>query len=390
MQRTYDVFVDNGLFVLSYYLDKDIEDITETDVIEGRHIMNEKIVEFCQNSSVIKIKGSAYLNSIYDENINMKKILEKQHYSLTEKGTDTCSICGCRTASIKNPNFHRGYLPLYVSNAFFNFSNNLRGINICPICFILSMYSILNISTEESTFYKSNKNGKRLYETGYYYLISEDDECMYDNTYIIQENLKSNLLLNTRQKPKCGIKLLEEIVNSNKIYGGNISIYIFRNGKAQDQREYRYDVSSQNLRMLSNISKSGMLNEFKQCGLMYDLMLNSINHTYLNKITKDDELICSKELFDILNIEVNNLSEDIKSVIRNVSERLVNEDRIKIRKRLKLIKTFKDFERLLVDIADEYDDKYYEPLYSVDEYVILDNKLKYNQIKNLLIVSLMQ
>lgn len=46
MNRTYNTFVDNGLFVLTYYLNKSIEDITEKDIVDNINMMSEKLEDF--------------------------------------------------------------------------------------------------------------------------------------------------------------------------------------------------------------------------------------------------------------------------------------------------------------------------------------------------------
>lgn len=44
-------------------------------------------------------------------------------------------------------------MPNLVANTFYNFSNNLQGLNVCPYCLVLTMYSILNCRVSRYAFY---------------------------------------------------------------------------------------------------------------------------------------------------------------------------------------------------------------------------------------------
>ena len=380
MKRTYDVFVDNGLFVLAYYLDKEIEDITEEDIFNNIDMMCEKIIEFTGSRSQYRqergcekysgVKEQFMLNSALVNNSTKISYADDLKKQTENNGEECCAKCGEYKANSKN-NFTRKDIPNSVANTFYNFSNNLKMINICNICFLLTVYSILNV---------------RINGLAYLY-NSDNDEFMYDYTYERQEENKRDILLNAKkEKSIANLTLIEELLGSGKVYSGYIQIHKFESAKKQSME--LIDIRANNVKLLSNITKSGLLNEFKQCGLMYDLITDKITNTYLKKIVKDDKLICSEELFNMLNKEVNKLNENIINAIKNICEKL--EDTTKVRKKLKLISTFKDYERYLVELADEYSEKHGEALYTLDEYILLDNRLKYNQIKNLLLVSLMQ
>lgn len=380
MNRTYDVFVDNGLFVLAYYLNKDIKDITDEDIFDNIDMMCEKIIEFTGSRTQYRqeqgcekysgVKEQFMLNSALVNNKTTIPYADDLKKQTENNGKECCAKCGEYKASNKN-NFTRKDIPNSVANTFYNFSNNLQMVNMCNTCFLLTVYSILNV---------------RINNLAYLY-NSDDDEFMYDYTYERQEENKRDILLNAKKEKSIdNLVMIEELLGNSKLYKGYIQIYKFKSGEKQALE--LIDIRTNNVKLLSNITKSGLLNEFKQCGLTYDLITDKIRNTYLNKIVKDDKLICSKELFDMLNKEVNNLNENIINVIKNICEKL--EDTIKVRKKLKLISTFKDYERYLVELAEEYSENHDDNLYTVEEYLLLDNKLKYNQIKNLLIVSLMQ
>lgn len=375
MKRTYDVFVDNGLFVLAYYLNKEVEDITDEDIFNNIDMMCEKIMEFVNCEKYSNLKSMMFANSALTQTKSTLTINDFLNDFYNTEGDETCACCGCKRAYITNKNLNRSYLPNRVANTFYNFSNNLSGVNVCGICTILTMFSILN---------------SRVYGLAYLY-NSDNDDFLYDYTYERQEENKRDILLNAKKDKKSisNIDILETLLNGKKLYDGYIQIYKFNNSGQSQDLEIQ-DINSNNVKLLFSIIKSGLLNEFKEQGLMYYLINGSLCNVYLNKIIDGENLKCSTELFNMLNREVNNLGKEIKNTIILISNKLINEDRIKIIKKIKLVKSFKDFEQFLIEIADAYNDKYGEALYTVDEYILLDNKLKYNQIKNLLIVSLMQ
>ena len=375
MKRTYDVFVDNGLFVLSYYLKKPIEDITENDIINNIDLICNKIYEFVECEKYSNLKSMMFPNSALTQTSSDKTINDYLKVFSNSKGEDVCKCCGKNRTNIKTEGLHRSYLPNYVANPFYNFSNNFMGVNVCGICSILTMFSILNA---------------RVYGLAYLY-NSDNDDFMYDYTEEIQEENKKDILLKAKKDKDNKItntNLIENLLNNNKIYDGYIQIYRFNNsGQSQDIDVQ--DINSDNLKLLSKIVNNNLLKEFKENNLMINLLKNNIENTYVNKIIKNDELKCSRELFDFLNMEVNKLSEDIKNIIFNICDKLKDEDTRKIRNKLKLINSFKDFERFVVELGDNYSDTHEDKLYSRDEYLIIDNRIKYNQIKNLMIVSLM-
>lgn len=374
MNRSYNVFVDNGLFVLAYYLDKDIEDITEEDIVNNIDVMCDKINKFTDCEKYSNLKSMMFSNSALTQAGSNKTINDYLNDFSSHTGNDVCCLCGEARADISNVNLNRSYLPNFVANTYFNYSNNLKGVNVCGICTILTMYSILNC---------------RVYGLAYLY-NSDCDDFMYDYTYEIQEENKRDILLGAKKsKSTSNTEILEKLLNSSKIYDTkNIEIYKFNNS-GQSQGIEIQNIKSNNIKILDKVIKSGLLNEFKEYKLMYELIANRLEYTYLNRIVNDDEVKCSEDLFDFLNREVNRMDNTTIEIIKNIANKLEN-DSEKIRKKLKLVKTFRDFEGILIELNEEYCEKYEEPLYTVDEYLVLDNRFKFNQIRNLLLVSLIK
>ena len=63
MDRSYNVFVDNGLYVLAYYLNKDINDITYQDIENSIDLMSDKIEEFVSCEKYSNLKSMCFSNS---------------------------------------------------------------------------------------------------------------------------------------------------------------------------------------------------------------------------------------------------------------------------------------------------------------------------------------
>ena len=160
MKRTHNVLVDNGLFVLAYHLEKDIEDVTKEDVFNSSDVMAEKIFEMlnCEkyaNMKSMRFPNSALINPAFKSD---RLGIFKQHMDeFKNEGTDTCAICGEKHANIELDIRGRSYFPNIVGDNFVNFGNNHKGVNICPTCLLLSIYSVMNTRVN-GTLYLFNSN----------------------------------------------------------------------------------------------------------------------------------------------------------------------------------------------------------------------------------------
>ena len=97
MNRTYDVFVDNGLFVLAYYLDKEIENITEQDIFDSIDMMCEKINEFTRCEKYSNLKSMMFANSALTQPNSSKKVndfLNDFYNSIITLYQRLYSLCG--------------------------------------------------------------------------------------------------------------------------------------------------------------------------------------------------------------------------------------------------------------------------------------------------------
>lgn len=176
MKRTYNEFVDNGLFVASYLLNKEIEDITEQDILDNKELFIDKLLEFVSCENLHSIGTMLFFNSPLmnprSKNKHKEKTLEffnMLEETLIDDNKTTCFCCEEKRVSpsiCKISTVSSSVNPLLPANTFYNFSNNLHMVNICPICLILSMLSLLN----------TLKFGIN------YLIISDNDDFMKDYT----------------------------------------------------------------------------------------------------------------------------------------------------------------------------------------------------------------
>ncbi|EFG87143.1 hypothetical protein CLCAR_3249 [Clostridium carboxidivorans P7] len=67
MERTYNVFVDNGLFVAANILDKKVEDVTINDLKNNTKLFGEKVYKFTTSDRYKKISSMSFHNSAFDQ-----------------------------------------------------------------------------------------------------------------------------------------------------------------------------------------------------------------------------------------------------------------------------------------------------------------------------------
>ena len=218
MKRTHNVLVDNGLFVLAYHLEKDIEDITKEDVFNSSDMMAEKIFEMlnCEkyaNMKSMRFPNSALINPAFKSD---RLGIFKQHMDeFKNEGTDTCVICGEKHANIELDIRGRSYFPNISGDNFVNFGNNHKGVNICPTCLLLSIYSVMNTRVNVNL----------------YLFISNNDDFMMEYTYKRQDEVIQDIInkAEKEKKTETAIDVLIDLVENSKIYEEYIEIYRFNN-----------------------------------------------------------------------------------------------------------------------------------------------------------------
>ncbi|HBF8754083.1 hypothetical protein OKQ67_07445 [Clostridioides difficile] len=381
MDRSYNVFVDNGLYVLAYYLNKDINDITYQDIENSIDLMSDKIEEFVSCEKYSNLKSMCFSNSMLTQPKGKVTLNEKLKGFVKNQGYEYCSLCGQYKAKVKiedkEYNIGRSYMPNLVANTFYNFSNNLQGLNVCPYCLVLTMYSILNCRVSRYVF---------LYN-------STSDEFMKDYTCHIQdENLTDVELGAKKEKEKYSIvKLLESLVCKYNLFDGDIEQYMFNNsGQSQDIQVNNIKNSYVNL--LMKLQKEALLREFKDLHLEIYILRGTLESNYLRKIYNLDkrEKVASDELIVFLNREVNVLKKVKIDIIKKLTDKLKTSDLDidKIYKELKMLGKFYAYEDWLVNLNEMYYEKTGEKLFEAEDYIELDDIRSFRQIKNLILVSL--
>lgn len=378
MNRTYDIFADNGLFVLSYYIKKDIEEITYSDIENTIDFMSDKVEEFldCDKYSNLKsmvLSNSAVINSSL-KNVKLSTVLND---FVNNTGNDICMICGEKKANIKGDLKGRSYLPNRPAATFFNFSNNLHGVNICPYCLVLTTYSVMNCRVDNQVY---------LYN-------SSDDEFMNEITILRQEENKRDILSKAgKLKGKSRFDTLEELLDHNIEFESQIELYRFKNGKTEEIEDIER-IYSDSIMLIRKLRNKALLSEFKEKELMKPMVEGKLKSTYINLIYdfEKDKLKCNEDLFDFLNKEVNMLDEKTIAIVKRIAQNIMssNIDVSKLKGQIRNIRNLNEYKDFIMKLNDEYNRETENKLFSTDEYLLLTNVRKYKDIKNIILIELM-
>ena len=387
MKRTYNPIIDNGLFVLAYHLEKDIEDITKEDVFNSSDVMAEKIFEMlnCEkyaNMKSMRFPNSALINPAFKSD---RLGIFKQHMDeFKNEGTDTCVICGEKHANIELDIRGRSYFPNIVGDNFVNFGNNHKGVNICPTCLLLSIYSVMNTRVN-GTLYLFNSN---------------DDDFMMRYTSEKQYEVIQDIMSKAEKekKTKTAIDVLIDLVENSKVYEEYIEIYRFNNDNKSDRISDSENVYKKQVQLIKKMQNKSLLSDFKMLGLsrllldnnirnflswIYDFNKGGMKDIKVGKETKQ----CSKELFDFMKGEILNMDKGILSLIEKVGSELTKKDNIRSiigdLKTISNINQFKDF------LMENIEDSNGESILTKDEYLLMTNRFKWKDIKNLLLIEIL-
>ena len=158
MERTYNVFIDNGLYVLGNEINKEVNEITLEDIKNSTNIFAKRFEQYANCVYYKKNVSMGFQNSAYTQGLKTKKeretryekVLNQYNLILNNIGNDEyCSICGEKHIKLNADinyikSFTRCWMPHIHANTFINYINNLQMVNICPVCLYLSMISIFN------------------------------------------------------------------------------------------------------------------------------------------------------------------------------------------------------------------------------------------------------
>ena len=387
MKRTYNTLIDNGLFVLAYHLEKDIEDITKEDVFNSSDMMAEKIFEMlnCEkyaNMKSMRFPNSALINPAFKSD---RLGIFKQHMDeFKNEGTDTCAICGEKHANIELDIRGRSYFPNIVGDNFVNFGNNHKGVNICSTCLLLSIYSVMNTRVN-GTLYLFNSN---------------DDDFMMEYTYKKQDEVIQDVInkAEKEKKTETAIDVLIDLVENSKIYEEYIEIYRFNNDNKSDRINDSENVYKKQVQLINKMQNKNLLSEFRMLGLSRLLLDNNtknfLNHIYdFNKgcmrdikVSKKETKQCSKELFDFMKGEILNMDKSMMDLIKRIAENINKEGNVRnVIGTLKGVTTLNDFKDFIMDNIEDEDGS----IITSEEYMKLTNRFKWKDIKNLLLIEIL-
>lgn len=374
MDRTYNFQVDNGLFVAEYYLDKNYKDITIDDLRDSIELFSERI-----EVSAKQVKGlsSMTLHNTYYTQKN-KKIKDQLQLLLDNIGDKkNCSICGKKQVNFekvdvlktngKTQKEYQAYTTLFhglpAPNGFMNRSNNMKSIDVCPVCMFLSVLSSVNTQKIGSS---------ALY-------ISDSDEFMRDITADIQYSIDRSEMLevDSGDIDKKFIETMNELKIDSEIYDDMNYINIVRYNM-NPQSPYAEDLSIDrgDLRLINKIKYAGLIHEFYDKGLF-----RSIANKW-NPLKRLVKYGCSIELYNILKEDY--MTKKEIELIESITDKLIDIDANGSLRDLKLIRGKNDFKNFLIKYSEVTDlcgnisdyNELIQNFYDYKDYLILNLNLK--------------
>ena len=162
----------------------------------------------------------------------------------------TCIICGEKRVNTRAelPYSSLIYGTPSPSN-FMNRGNNLRTVDICPVCLFLSLVGFLNTQKISYPF---------LY-------ISDSDEFMRDITEDIQQKIGRSIMLDIKSKDMAQhlIPTLTELMDMKESeYEGLNYINLIQYANAKKNQYKESVISKKNLNFIREVKYEGLINEF--------------------------------------------------------------------------------------------------------------------------------
>ncbi|EIF5083734.1 hypothetical protein LFJ61_001525 [Clostridium perfringens] len=378
MERTYNIFVDNGLFVLAYYLEKNIDEVTIEDILNSVDLMEKEIKNTLSCEKYSSMAFSSFQNSQYTQ--AKKKVKEQFQLILNNLGDEEyCSVCGKKHIKGHEDLKYKKALsrclsPTLSTNTFFNYSNNLKQLNICPICIYLSMLSFLNTRPLIGLCLLMN---------------SDDDEFMYCITKKIYEEREQNIRLNAKKDKankeinvyKLKKEFIKDIIFNENTYDGYIEATIYLN-TAQNESMQQELLTKRDMEFLRMLNKKSLLSQFDEKGLFFYILNGHLRNDYLSCVFNKDGLKVSMELFQLIEEEYNKVGKNIIELIKRICKKVFESTETKEIADLKMIQTQSDFEELLVKWRGSIDN-----LMTLEEFEMLTDYKNYRRNKNRMLIE---
>ncbi|CUQ30424.1 hypothetical protein [Clostridium baratii] len=369
MDRTYNHLVDTGLFVLGELLSKDVYDINTKDIENSIGLIIQEINSM-DKENFKKLSYMCFTNSLYTNQgkfgLSEKLKNEIRNFiEISKEGTEICSICN-KTKVSKKLIPTRSIIPGLSSNTFFNYSNNLDIINVCPICCILSLFSILAINRTQ--------NGAILY-------VSDNDDIMRLLVKRAMKNLK-----NEYKK----VNYLDEIKQASKIIcnsnlNGYMDIFLFNNYGQVESREYFKLLNSQ-IEILRKINNKNLFEDKFKNNNIFKFILDK---NYYKLLELDYDLFsCFKEVYKGEEFMIDNLELDSDYIIKDFTKKIDSISKKDLVKIVSNIGSYSKFQEFVLREHKLYMEEKNEVLVNDEIYNIILDKFNWLNIKRKVIYEL--
>lgn len=386
MKRTYNVFVDNGLFVLAYYLNKEIEDVTEKDIENNIEKMSERIFDFTACEKYANLKSMVFPNSaLTQKGQGYKELAQSIKGSFELEGTGSCCRCGEKKVNIFNL-INKTYVPGIVSLTMYNYSNNLQGVNICSHCLALTVFSILNCRVIQDVILYNHT----------------DDYFMYDYTEEIQVQNNRDILIKAAKDDKKGLTKIDMIkkmwdAKDSTVYQGYLEQTSFNNiGLGMPTFEVK-TLNNRNIELFDKLKRKGLWHEFitPEFELIWLMLEDKFEINYINKITgwnessKQYEILCSDKLLEFLKLEVSGVSKELNEIINKVCNGIITLKKTEeYYKEIRYIDKQSKFVDSIMEITMAYFEMTGDSLLTENEFEKVTNRITFRKVKNIIIINL--
>lgn len=344
MSRTYNFQVDNGIFVAEYYIEKDYKEITVEDLKENLELFTGKMNEYNKMSTLSSMSHQNSSLTQGKKELREDRIRKQLSLLLDNIGNDkNCMICGKKkvNTSLKIP-YSSLMFGLASPDSFINRGNNLRTVDVCPMCLFYSMLSFLNTQKISYPF---------LY-------LSDSDDFMRDITEKAQEILSQNIMLDIKQSEigQNFIPIMAELMDAREggVYEGLNYITLVQFANAQRNYYQESEISKETIEFLLRIKDRGLIVEFYRLGLFYHIMRGNNLMRQLSKKENSTKDSVSTELYNIVQEETMNKDEIV--LVEKLANKLIEIYETKaILRELKSINNQRDFRKLLMKYTSEID-----------------------------------
>jgi len=354
MKRTYNEFIDNGLFVVSHHLKKDIQDITIDDLKETTDYFANLAIKILDNEGFRNIVYTGYFSSQYEMSY---RYMNKYYKTFNERKNNVhgqynnllnsisndkyCICCGEKQVNI-NLEIGRNLMPDIVAGKFYNSANNIQIVDICPVCCYLSLLSIFNvipIITKKGTIPSCI-----LY-------LSDSDNVMRKITEKNQNLILTQSILNSMEIPKrqslvniCNDYRIPEFLLKNVSFITQLNFVNNKNGSSVEKDI----INNKKLLFINKLSSSNNIEHFFKFYLYHALIDDkSMIKSLINQEKKyleegDIENMCDK-------IEEYEIPSRINILMNKTFDMLMSaNDEVSLRKDIKLCDSIAKFEQFLL------------------------------------------